>query len=192
MQWVADPDNNPATDDAPAIVSNSWGGGSPDPSKDPADDPLCKAAMGWVKLGIVPVFAAGNSGPGPRTLGLPGGCPLVVTVGATDSSDGIAGFSSRGPAVWKTGSFNKPDITAPGVKIMSSVPGGGYAELSGTSMATPHVAGMMALMYQIHPKLEVDKAVQIMKAAADKIGADPNTFGAGRINAMKTAQAMKP
>jgi subtilisin family serine protease len=190
MQWVADPDNNPSTDDAPMIVSNSWGGGSASRSKDPNDDPMCQAAAAWIKLGIVPVFAGGNSGPRAETIGLPGACPWVVTVGATDSADAAASFSSRGPVNWKTGSFTKPDIAAPGVKIMSSIPGGKYAEFSGTSMATPHVAGMMALMYQIQPKMPVDKAFQLMKGAVDTVGADPNVFGAGRINALKTAKAM--
>lgn len=190
MQWVADPDNNPNTDDAPMIVSNSWGGGSASSTKDPAADPLCQAASAWIKLGIVPVFAAGNSGPRAQTVGLPGACPLVVTVGATDSQDAAASFSSRGPVVWKTGSFVKPDVAAPGVKVMSSIPGGKYAEFSGTSMATPHVAGMMALMYQLQPKMPVEKAVQVMKASVDNVGADPNVFGVGRINALKTAKAL--
>jgi serine protease AprX len=190
MQWIADPDNNPNTDDGPAIVSNSWGGGAPSATEDPAQNALCMATDGWLKLGIVPVFAAGNSGPNARTIGLPGGCPKVVTVGATDDKDVVASFSSRGPAVWKTGSFVKPDLSAPGVKILSSIPGGQYAEFSGTSMATPHVAGMMALVYQAHPKLEVEKAVQIVKAAVDKVSGDGNTVGVGRINALKTIKSM--
>ncbi|MBS1958085.1 MAG: S8 family serine peptidase [Bdellovibrionales bacterium] len=190
MQWIADPDGNPATDDAPSIVSNSWGGGKPSSSEDPADNAMCKAAQGWVQLGILPVFAAGNSGPSARTVGLPGGCPLVLTVGATDQKDAAASFSSRGPAVWKTGSFTKPDLAAPGVAVKSSIPGGGYAEFSGTSMATPHVSGLAALLYQVNPKLEVTKAVQILKSTSDNVGADPNTFGAGRINALKAVKAM--
>lgn len=190
MQWVIDPDGKPETDDGAQIVSNSWGGGGPSKNEDPADNALCKAVTSWVKLGIAPVFAAGNSGPSSQTIGLPGGCPAALTVGATDSNDKIANFSSRGPAVWKTGSFVKPDISAPGVKIKSSMPGNKYAELSGTSMATPHVAGVVSLIYQLQPKITAEQLINVLKTSATKIGDDPNTFGAGRIDAYKAAQQL--
>jgi subtilisin family serine protease len=188
MQWVVDPDGNPATDDGAMLVSNSWGGGSP--SGDPKDNAMCKALDSWVKLGVMPIFAAGNSGPGPKTVGLPGGCPNAFTIGATDSNDAIASFSSRGPAVWKTGSFVKPDILAPGVKVKSSFPGNKYSELSGTSMATPHVAGVVALMYQLQPTLTVDQLATVLKNTATKVGQDPNTYGSGRIDILKASQAL--
>lgn len=138
----------------------------------------------------MPIFAAGNSGPGPKTVGLPGGCPNAFTIGATDSNDAIASFSSRGPAVWKTGSFVKPDILAPGVKVKSSFPGNKYSELSGTSMATPHVAGVVALMYQLQPTLTVDQLATVLKNTATKVGQDPNTYGSGRIDILKASQAL--
>lgn len=190
MQWVVDPDGKPETDDGAMLVSNSWGGSSPSASKDPKDEAMCKAVDSWVKLGVMPVFAAGNSGPGPKTVGLPGGCPNAFTIGATDSEDKIANFSSRGPAVWKTGSFVKPDILAPGVKVKSSMPGNKYAELSGTSMATPHMSGVIALMYQLQPKLTVDQLAKALKSTATKVGDDPNTYGSGRVDTLKAAQAL--
>lgn len=190
MQWVADPDGKPETDDGAMIVNNSWGGGSPSSSEDPKNNALCQAVDSWVKLGVAPVFAAGNSGSGARTVGLPGGCPSALTIGASDANDQIASFSSRGPAVWKTGSFVKPDIVAPGVKVKSSIPGGKYAELSGTSMATPHVVGVVSLIYQLQPKISADQLLNILKTTATNIGQDPNTFGAGRIDALKAAQAL--
>lgn len=190
MQWVVDPDGKPETDDGAMIVSNSWGGGAPSSSTDPKDNALCQAVDSWVKLGVAPVFAAGNSGPGAKTVGLPGGCPTALTVGASDAEDKIANFSSRGPAIWKTGSFVKPDIIAPGVKIKSSMPGNKYAELSGTSMATPHVAGVVALMYQLQPKITAEQLLNTLRVSATKIGQDPNTYGAGRIDALKAAQSI--
>lgn len=190
MQWVVDPDGKPETDDGAMLVSNSWGGGNPSAKEDPKDNAMCKAVDSWVKLGVMPIFAAGNSGPGAKTVNLPGGCPNAFTIGATDSADKIASFSSRGPAVWKTGSFVKPDVLAPGVKVKSSMPGNKYAELSGTSMATPHIAGVVALMYQLQPKLTVDQLANALKSTAVKVGDDPNTYGSGRVDTLKAAQAL--
>lgn len=189
MQWVADPDGDPKTDDGPRLVSNSWGGGAASAGKNPEDEALCKAAIGWEKLGILPVFAAGNSGPSPKTVLLPGACPSVLTIGATDSADLIASFSSRGPVVWKSGTFVKPDMVAPGVKVKSSIPKGQYAEWSGTSMATPHVAGVAALLYQVRPAMTVVEAKKFLTESTDAKPVNPldpnNAYGSGRLNALK-------
>ena len=187
MQWIADPDGNPAH--APMLVSNSWGGGPASATKDPMDEPLCKAVAGWVKLGILPVFANGNSGPGAGSVGLPGACPQSLAVGATDENDQIANFSSRGPATWKSGSVIKPTVSAPGVAVISSVPGGGYKAFSGTSMATPHVAGLAALVYQANPKITVEQATELIAKSATHLGAGAganNEYGMGRIDAFNT------
>lgn len=189
MQYMADPDGNPNTNDAPALVSNSWGGGSPSASKDPASEPLCQAVSNWVKLGILPVFAAGNSGPSAQTLGLPAACPGTLAVGATDKDDKIASFSSRGPGIWKTIKVTKPDVSAPGVKVLSSFPNGAYKEASGTSMATPHVAGMAALLYQLKPKMPVEQMIDLIRKTTKAIGQDPNVYGTGRIDAVKASAA---
>lgn len=189
MQFMADPDGNPNTNDAPALVSNSWGGGSADAGKAPADEPLCQAVSNWVKLGILPVFAAGNSGPSAQTLGLPAACPGTLAIGATDKDDQIARFSSRGPGIWRTIKVTKPDVSAPGVNILSTFPNGAYKELSGTSMATPHVAGMAALLYQLKPKMPVDQMIDLIRKTTKAIGQDPNVYGTGRIDAVKAASA---
>jgi bacillopeptidase F len=161
---------------------------------DPMDDPFCKAIAGWVKVGILPVFAAGNSGPSKGSVNLPGACPQVLTAGATDENDKIARFSSRGPAHWKGGDVIKPTVSAPGVKVISSVPGGGYAAFSGTSMATPHVAGLAALVVQANPNISVENIQKMIAAGATHLGPNQldeeqgpnNDFGAGRIDAANT------
>ena len=188
MEWIADPDGNPQTADAPALVSNSWGGGPSRSSQRPEQVPLCKAVMNWVKLGIFPVFAAGNSGSRSSTVGLPGGCPDAFAVGATDSGDNIARFSSRGPAQWATGNIVKPEISAPGVNVTSSFIGKRWRSLSGTSMATPHVAGLAALVYQAAPGADISTVAEALIRGVDDLGTDgqDNTFGWGRANALKT------
>ena len=82
------------------------------------------------------------------TVGMPGVSRTAITVGATNDNDAMASFSSRGPTLDLR---IKPDVTAPDVNIMSTRSGGGYVSFSGTSMATPHVAGAAALIRQAHP-----------------------------------------
>lgn len=193
MQWMADPDGNPDTNDFPQLVSNSWGDSDGYADKDPKDMLFCQITSNWVKLGILPVFAAGNDGPSGGTVGTPGGCPMTLTVGATDARDNLAIFSSRGPAKWKTGNLMKPDLSAPGVDVVSSKPGGGYQRMSGTSMATPHVAGVMAILFQAAPQMTVDQAVRSVVAGVQDLG-DTGTdvnFGAGRIDVLKSVDLMK-
>lgn len=188
MDWMADPDGDPNTNDAPALVSNSWGGGFTYGDIDPINDVLCRAVDNWVKLGILPVFAAGNAGPSATTVGLPGACPSSFTVGATDINHSVAVFSSRGPALWKSGSVIKPDISAPGVDVRSAVPGGTYRVWSGTSMATPHVAGLAALIYQAYPGASIDAVTSAILSGVETHGVagKNNDYGWGKINALKT------
>jgi subtilisin family serine protease len=194
MQWMADPDGNPNTNDFPQVVSNSWGDDANYDDKDPAEDPFCKIIDNWVRLGMVPVFAAGNSGPGSGTVGTPGGCPQALAVGATDSNDRAPSFSSRGPAKWKTGSLVKPDIAAPGVSVRSSKPGGGYQSMSGTSMATPHISGVMAILLQVNPNLTVDAAIKTLLSGATDLGATGKdmVYGWGRADVLKSVGLLKP
>ena len=105
--------------------------------------------------GIFPAMAAGNYGPSCSTIMYP---PAIyassVDVGALDSSNHIASFSSRGPVIADGSHRTKPDLSAPGVSIRGAVPGGGYnSGWSGTSMAAPHVAGGVALLWQVKPNL---------------------------------------
>ncbi len=127
---------NPDPAKRPDIVSNSWGGG-------PGDGFYEDIVTAWRAAGILPVFSSGNPGPACGDGGSPGDYAGAISVGATDIDDVIADFSGRGPSVY--GKVN-PNVSAPGVDVTSSVPGGGYESYSGTSMAAPHVAGTLALM----------------------------------------------
>ena len=123
--------NNPDPSMRPDVVNNSWG------SDDPNDTFYLATVQAWRAAGIIPVFAAGNAGPVCGEAGSPGDFNEVFSLGATDIDDNIADFSSRGPS--PSGKVN-PNVSAPGVDVISSVPGGGYAAFSGTSMATPHTS----------------------------------------------------
>ena len=167
--------------------------------------------------GVIHSVAAGNSGPGSGTILGSGDCPppwfhpnqtyhggnsAVVTVGATDSNDTMAGFSSRGPVTWwgsvapwfdysAANPLISPDVSAPGVDVYSTQLGGGYTYMSGTSMATPHVAGVMALMLSANPELTVAQIDSIIEMTALDLGAGVknNTYGAGRIDAYQAVLA---
>jgi subtilisin family serine protease len=193
MQWIADPDGDPNTNDFPQLVSNSWGDVGPDGTKDPEEDRFCIILTNWVKLGILPVFAAGNEGPNPGTVGLPGGCPNALAVGATDSNDQAAYFSSRGPVRWKSGSQIKPNVAAPGVSIKSAKPGGGYQSMSGTSMATPHISGVMAILFQASPNMTVDQAAKAIIAGVTDLGVPgvDATYGSGRADVLKSVELIQ-
>jgi len=149
-----------------------------------------------VAANVFPSFSIGNSGPGTATTGSPGNVPSAFGVGATDSGDNIASVSSRGPVTWTNpplGTYTKPDISAPGVSIYSSVPGGGweYNGWSGTSMAAPHVSGTVALMLQANPTLSVAQTKQLLAQTAIDYGdaGMDNTFGWGRVDAFGAVSA---
>lgn len=193
MQWIFDPDGNSATNDYPQIVSNSWGGDlEGDAVYNLAQfEPYRAALQTWIHGGVIPVFAAGNSGKRPN--GIPGGLPDALAVGAIQPTDEIADFSSRGPNIWKVGesvlTLLKPDISAPGVKIPSAFPGNKYATWAGTSMATPHVAGAIALALQVNPKLKfADIKELLLKTSEKKMD---TSFGYGILNAYEFVKAAK-
>ena len=179
MEYMADPDGDPSTDDAPQIVSNSWGGS-------PSSTVYLEATQNWLALGIFPSFAAGNSGPGSGTVGTPGAYPEAFAVGATNSSDDIAYFSSRGPVTWDGVEYVKPDVSAPGQGIYSAKPGGGYTSMSGTSMACPHVSGLVALILQAKPNMVVSAIKRLLEENSLDLGntGKDNVFGSGRVNAL--------
>ena len=186
MQWMMDPYGDPTTNDGADVVNNSWGWVSDSPNM---YDPIKDALNAWIAANIVPVFAIGNDGPSPRTTSSPGDYPMALGVGATDSNDNIADFSSRGPVFWEgIGEIIKPDVSAPGVSVYSSVPWG-YEYWSGTSMASPHVAGTVALMISYARSqgisLSVDTIKQLLKATAVDLGQSgpDNDYGWGRIDA---------
>jgi subtilisin family serine protease len=184
MNWIADPDGNPATNDAPKLVSNSWGG--PKGSEE-SEKPYWEIVKTWVRLGIFPCFAAGNEGPGESTVGTPGGYPHAFAVGATDESDQAADFSSRGPITWSNVSYIKPEASCPGVAVYSAKPGGGYQTMDGTSMATPHCAGVITLLYGVNPDFTIEQISALLKDTSTDLGnaGTDNTYGAGRVDAYK-------
>ncbi|MFB7517053.1 S8 family serine peptidase [Streptomyces sp. NPDC056144] len=148
-QWILAPTDrtgqNPRPDLAPDIVNNSWGGGNTTFYQD--------IITSWNAAGIFEAFAAGNAGNGTScsTTEAPGAQAPAYGVGAYDVNGKIASFSGFGPSL-VDGSM-KPNISAPGVDVRSSWPGGTYSAISGTSMATPHVAGAVALLWSSAPSL---------------------------------------
>ena len=141
---------------------------------------LERAIKQALAAGVVVVAAAGNSGPSPDTVGFPGGYPGVIAVAASDDNDQVASFSSRGDAV---------AFIAPGVNITSTIPGGGYKTLSGTSMASPHVAGLAALAVERGAKgaSGVGRAFAAAAAKLCSVSAclAPTSEGSGMIDASK-------
>ena len=190
MEWVANPDGKLNSENRPRVVNNSWGGPL---TADISNDPFSPAVLNWVNLNIFPSFAAGNSGPGPSSIGSPGGLPHAFAVGATDENDEIAEFSSRGPVDLvvdgKPQRLTKPDVSAPGSAIYSSVPGGKYAKLSGTSMATPHLTGAVALAVQAKPAMTVAEIRDLLTSTAKDLG-DHNTFGSGRLDIFSAVEKL--
>ncbi len=187
-QWMLDPDGNPDTDDFPQIVSNSWYFSSQTYTGFHA------TVDAWRAAGIIPVFCIGNYGPGAGTTRPPGNYDNVIGVGATDAADAIASFSSRGPSP-SGGAFphdhRKPDLCAPGVAVLSSVPGGSYQSWNGTSMATPHVAGTIALLLQAHPGLDYGTVRGLLLSTAVDLGAAgyDDDYGYGRLDAFAAVTA---
>jgi bacillopeptidase F len=179
MQWMVCPTGDPTSTDYPQIVSNSWGGDIPDGMDIAEFAPYELAIQAWINAGIVPIFAAGNSGQNPN--GFPGGLPEPIAVGAIGVDNTVADFSSRGPNIWKIGqmfvTLLKPDVSAPGVDIVSAYPGNKYAMMSGT----PHVAGIVALMLQANPKLTFAQVKGILLASS-QVKTDVN-YGYGIVNA---------
>ncbi|MCK4623961.1 MAG: S8 family serine peptidase [Phycisphaerae bacterium] len=155
------------------------------------DDTMTAAINNITAAGVVPVIAAGNDGPGASTINCPGDEKGALTVGSTDSADTVAPKSSRGPVTLNETTYIKPDVAAPGVNINSTCNTGGYCVKSGTSMATPHVSGTVALMLQVNRTLTPDEIKSILENTAVDLG-DPgkdNTTGAGRIDAYQAVLA---
>lgn len=180
MQWAAEQG---------AKVANLSLGGGDTPELDPLEEAVNTLSA---QHGILFVIAAGNSGR-PGTISSPGSADAALTVGAIDRDESIAFFSSRGPRVGD-GAI-KPDVTAPGVQIVAALHSAGtisppvepgYTALSGTSMATPHVAGSAALLAQQHPDWTGAQLKAVLSASA-KPNSTLSVFdqGAGRVDVAK-------
>ena len=149
---------NPDPSKAPDVVNNSWG--CP-PSEGCTDVRVLDSVTRSLRsAGITIVSSAGNGGPGCSTIDDPIGMyAAAFTVGASDGNDNIASFSSRGPVTVDGSNRRKPDIMAPGVSVRSAIPGNAYGTFSGTSMASPHVAGAVALLLSGRPHLKGQPAL---------------------------------
>ncbi len=190
---------------APHVINNSWGC----PSEEGCEsDELYPAIQALYKAGILVVASAGNDGPGCSTIqSAPAQhSDVTLSVGAHNHRDGkIASFSSRGPS--KFDGAIGPHVTAPGVSIRSAIPGNEYDGTlwSGTSMAGPHVAGLVALLWSANPALigQIDETKRLIQSTADAKSSDQmcggvagaripnNTFGHGAINAFKAVMKAK-
>ncbi|RAN97789.1 Bacillopeptidase [Micromonospora saelicesensis] len=194
-----DPFTDGRPERAPQVLTNSWGC----PPIEGCDQRVLRPATAALDAaGIFVVAAAGNTGPWCASIDdPPAPYPDVLTVGAVDAQRRVAQFSSRGPV---PGGSGKPDVLAPGVGVVSAMPGGTYAALDGTSMATPQVAGVVALMWSANPALvgDVTRTRQILRDTAtaatptyrsdspsDACGAPSNVTGAGQVDAYAAVRA---
>ncbi|MGH8877882.1 MAG: S8 family serine peptidase, partial [Stackebrandtia sp.] len=184
-------DGNPLR--APHVLTNSWGC----PAVEGCDGSVLNgAARAFEEAGVFFVVAAGNSGPDCGTAKTPpANAPEAYSVGAVTKNDELANFSSRGPVTIDGEPLAKPEISAPGVDVVSALPGGGYGPNTGTSMAGPHVAGAVAVLWSAEEKLigDIDATKQLLGETAkpvtktedssdiDGCGGD-NAAGAGTVD----------
>ncbi|WP_406465272.1 S8 family serine peptidase [Streptomyces sp. NBC_00111] len=189
-EWILAPTDhngrNPRPDLAPDIVNNSWGGDDNAFYKDIVE--------AWNSAGIFEAFAAGNDGDGVTcsTTHPPGSQVSSYGVGAYDSAGKIADFSGFGPSPIDGGA--KPDIAAPGVLVPSAWPGSSYNTISGTSMAAPHVAGAVALLWSAAPSLigDIDGTRKLLDEGARDVddthcggtAGMNNVWGEGRLDVL--------
>ncbi len=193
-EWIIGGIERAVVDGADVLSISIGGGGNP-------DSPMSQAVDNAVLAGKVVAVSAGNSGPVDRSIGNPGTARKAITVGAGckpgDPSsycwlNSIAIFSSLGPVFWGEGEDKqfliKPDIVAPGVRIEAAVPPALYydhrlrTKMSGTSMAAPHIAGVVALMKQKNPSWTPEQIKDSLKATANDYGYLQTDQGAGFVN----------
>ncbi|MET8976358.1 S8 family serine peptidase [Streptomyces sp. NPDC004539] len=184
MQW--------AVGQGAKVVSMSLGG-----TDTPGTDPVEQAVNDLsASSGALFVIAAGNEGPAPETVGTPGAASAALTVAAVDAKDRLADFSSRGPDA--SGEL-KPDLSAPGVDIVGAKAAHGsqgdpvapgYVRLSGTSMATPHVAGAAAILAQEHPDWSGQRIKAALMGSAVPLNGSYSPFqqGTGRVDVARAVR----
>ncbi len=207
-QWMLAPTDlngqNPRPDLRPQIVNNSWSSATGN------DSWYSGYVAAWRAAGIFPVFAAGNTSTGNTTCSTvhsPGDYAEVVGVGAVNQSDLLAYFSRIGPS---SDGRLKPDLTAPGYQIVSTMANSSYGSMDGTSMATPHVAGAVALLWAANPSLigDYEATYQLLTQNAMPISRDSsfdgsnfslcrvnsspnNVYGYGRLDAYAATLAAR-
>ena len=193
MEWFMAPTKvdgtAPRPDLAPDIVTNSWGGAAV------SNLFLWSALRNWRRAGIIPVFASGNDrNAQPGQVAVPGMYPEAITVGASDLDEQRAWFSMYGPS--RFSDDRKPEVVAPGHWTYSALPDGTVrdtfpvkmpdgtvreAPASGTSMATPHVAGAVALYLQANPGATYDEVLGALKASGTQATKPTHEMGYGRV-----------
>jgi subtilisin family serine protease len=204
-EWFLAPTRVDGTDPDPAmaphVINNSWSC----PGSEGCDpDTLRDAAKALYAAGIAIAKSGGNEGSNCGTITNPGHYPELLATAAFAQGDTIASFSSRGPVTVDGETVIKPDIAAPGVGIRSAYPGGGYSSLQGTSMAAPHTAGLIALLWSAKPDLigDLDATFQIVRASAEPkldaqcpptppTGVPNNVWGWGVIDALEAVQTAR-
>lgn len=197
FEWIVDPDDDPGTSfDVPDVCSNSWGLRTSHGYLE-CDETFWTFLDAAEAAGIVILFAAGNEGS--EGLRRPADratddfrTAAVAAVDATVGGWPIASFSSRGPTLCTPdgSAAIKPDIAAPGVDVLSSRPNDNYGTSSGTSMATPHVNGVVALLRQADPELSVERIKQIIYDTAFDLGqgGEDNAYGWGMVDAFAAVE----
>lgn len=198
FEWLIDPDGDPNTNwDVPAVCSNSWGlvtsHGYP-----PCDQTFWSHLDANEAAGTMIIFSAGNEGfsglrrPSDRATD----DYRTMAVAAVDGNQQgwpIASFSSRGPTTCTPNGQQaiKPDISAPGVNVISALPGNGYGGLSGTSMASPHINGVVCLMREVNPDMPINDMKQIIYDTAFDLGSagEDNNYGWGMVDAYEAVVA---
>jgi subtilisin family serine protease len=185
LQWMMAPTKldgtSPDPTKAPDVVGMSWWTG---PSY---SDIFQESIKNLRAAGIEVTKSAGNNGPNPETGSAPGNFPEIRAIAAVDAKGDIAKFSSRGPSPLphnRTTPAWKPDYAAPGVDVLSSVPGNRYASYSGTSMAQPHFSGALLAILSKYPNLTDAQLDTILKASVTDAGATGRDleFGYGIVN----------
>ncbi|MCX5913453.1 MAG: S8 family serine peptidase [Deltaproteobacteria bacterium] len=193
FQWLLDPDGNPATDDAPHLVGNSWGFEASDQCLwEPPFDSIRQAISNLRASGIATVFSAGNYGPPAGGSISPANYPESFAVGAVDANLKISSFSSRGPGACDGSIY--PELVGPGeaIKAANLTSGGetpnSYSYWSGTSFSVPQVVGAMALLSQAFPDLNLDELEFALKQSARDLGdfGPDQVYGYGLLD-VKTA-----
>ena len=191
-----DPLRDGRPDRAAHVLTNSWGC----PELEGCDGRVLRPAVeALTAAGIFVVVAAGNTGERCRSITDEMAIhPGAFAVGAVTEDQQVADFSSRGPV----SGASKPDAMAPGTDILSALPGGGYGALDGTSMAAPHVAGVVALMWSANPRLvgDVERTADILRSTArvaelaastEDCGDERNVRGAGVVDALAAVTAAR-
>jgi serine protease AprX len=207
FEWFIAPTNlknlAPDPQKAPHVINNSWYCSLSEGCNASNWDLIELAIQKCRAAGIVPVVSVGNSGPDCTSLaGPPAFFKSSFSVGATGANDTIARFSTRGPDTFSVNRSLKPDISAPGVGVLSSLPNNRYGFNSGTSMASPHVTGLIALMISANPRLagQVDTIEKIIRETAKPMHSEQNCgnvssntipnniYGYGRIDALRAVK----